>query len=194
MPIPFLTRDEWEQVHPLLVTDFERIKSHRLKDGETLSSAIAALRHGACERYAQITGFAETNPNALWHHHLDIYGPECPACGHLFRTPKASFCANCGWRAGHIHIDWMEISSLDDFYRRVFRQMEAPAWHGANLDALYDSWVTGGICPTGPPFEFRFTSQIADARLPAGVAGVILETAGRSVAENGGTIKIAEAP
>jgi hypothetical protein len=102
--IPFLTLDEWKEVHPLLVVDMERIKSIRRATGEALQSAIDSLRHTACERYAEITGVEETNPNALWHHHLDLYGRECAACGQLFRTPQARFCAQCGWREAQINV------------------------------------------------------------------------------------------
>ena len=98
MPIPMLTDDEWAEVHPLLQNDIERIKAHRAETGLALKEALSTLRHRACERYLEITGFRETNPNAIWHHHLSGYGPECPKCGHLLRTSKASFCANCGFR------------------------------------------------------------------------------------------------
>jgi hypothetical protein len=92
-----LTDSEWAEVRPLLQSDIERIKSHRADTGIGLQEALATLRHSACERYFELTGFRETNPNSLWHHYLSLYGPECPQCGHLFRTARASFCANCGF-------------------------------------------------------------------------------------------------
>ena len=96
--LPFLTPEEWAEIHPLLMLDIERIKTHRSQTGVSLQEALSTLRHRACQRYFELTGFEEANPNALWHHHLDLYGRECPSCGHLFRTPQAAFCANCGWR------------------------------------------------------------------------------------------------
>ena len=93
-----LTDDEWAEVHPLLQNDIERLKAHRAESGLGLKETLDTLNHRACDRYFEITGFRETNPNALWHHHLSVYGPECPQCGHLFRTATASFCANCGFR------------------------------------------------------------------------------------------------
>ncbi len=98
MPVPMLTKEEWHEVGPLLELDIKRIKSHRQETGMELWEALATLRHQACEKYFEITGFRETNPNALWHHRLSVHGPACPSCGHLFRTPEASFCANCGFR------------------------------------------------------------------------------------------------
>ncbi len=98
MPIPMLTDEEWAEVRPLLQTDIERIKEYRTESGVGLREALATLSHRACQRYFEITGLTETNPNAIWHHHLSDFGPECPKCGHLFRTANAAFCANCGFR------------------------------------------------------------------------------------------------
>jgi ribonuclease inhibitor len=52
-------------------------------------------------------------------------------------------------------VDWSVIRNREDFYASVFAQTDLPCWHGRNLDAINDSWVTGGICPDGPPFKFR---------------------------------------
>ncbi len=100
IPVPMLTEEEWEEVEPLLRKDIEHIKAYRTETGVELREALDTLRHEACERYFEITGFKETNPNALWHHRLSIHGSECTQCGHLFRSPEASFCANCGNKPG----------------------------------------------------------------------------------------------
>ena len=93
-----LTDEEWTKVGPLLQKTIEGIKELRSETGAGLQEALDSLRHQACQRYYEITGFRETNPNAIWHHRLSDYGPECPQCGHLFRTPNAAFCAACGFR------------------------------------------------------------------------------------------------
>jgi hypothetical protein len=46
--------------------------------------------------YHQVTGFPETNANAIMHHRISLYGPPCTVCGKPLRTPRASFCAACG--------------------------------------------------------------------------------------------------
>lgn len=46
--------------------------------------------------YEQVTGFKETNPNAVMHHFVALYGPPCEVCSKPYRTSKASFCAACG--------------------------------------------------------------------------------------------------
>jgi hypothetical protein len=59
--------------------------------GETLREKFAPM----LVEYARITGFNETNPNAIFHHHISIYGPPCSFCGKPLRTPKAKLCAYC---------------------------------------------------------------------------------------------------
>lgn len=46
--------------------------------------------------YNDLTGFGETEPNAIIHHFADMYGPDCENCGKPYRTDKAKFCASCG--------------------------------------------------------------------------------------------------
>lgn len=52
-------------------------------------------RQKALDFYVSITGFEETNLNAVAHHHIAIYGPLCPTCGGRLRTPRAKFFADC---------------------------------------------------------------------------------------------------
>jgi len=95
--IPMLDEEEWAEVEALLSNAIEQIKRYREEHGVSLAEA---RRDGygkeALERYFKITGFRETNPEALWHHRLSLYGPPCGACGKPLRTPQAKLCAACG--------------------------------------------------------------------------------------------------
>lgn len=46
--------------------------------------------------YNDLTGFGETEPNAIMHHSLQQIGPDCENCGKPYRTPKAKMCVACG--------------------------------------------------------------------------------------------------
>lgn len=46
--------------------------------------------------YKEVTGFEETEPNAIMHHRIAQYGAPCENCGKPYRTPRASFCVACG--------------------------------------------------------------------------------------------------
>jgi hypothetical protein len=64
----------------------------RPRPGTALPTRLAAI----LETYHRLTGFKETNANAVMHHRLAAYGPPCASCGKPLRTPRASFCAACG--------------------------------------------------------------------------------------------------
>ena len=45
--------------------------------------------------YERITGFHETNINALYHHRSSLYGSPCGNCGKPLRRPQAKMCGTC---------------------------------------------------------------------------------------------------
>jgi hypothetical protein len=96
--IPVLEESEWERMAPALSHQIERIKRIRQERDCDLATAKRMVGQEACDMYFEMTGHRETNFNAIWHHRLATYGSECPRCGHLFRTPNASYCANCGFK------------------------------------------------------------------------------------------------
>jgi hypothetical protein len=60
-------------------------------EGDTIERMFAP----ALREYERITGFHETDPNALYHHVLSMYGPPCANCGKPLRTPRAKLCGSC---------------------------------------------------------------------------------------------------
>ena len=92
-----LTEEEWELVAPGFENAMEQIMRYR---EECNCSLVEARKKGygqnALAQYEEITGFKETNADALFHHRLIIYGPPCHGCGKPLRTPRAKYCAMCG--------------------------------------------------------------------------------------------------
>jgi hypothetical protein len=97
MPLPMLDEHEWELIHPLLQDAIEDVKLYREAQGVSIAEAKAnGYGLAALALYQSLTGFAETNPDAIWHHRLSLFGPPCAVCGKPLRTPEAGMCAACG--------------------------------------------------------------------------------------------------
>ena len=86
-----------------------------------------------------------------------------------------------------ITVDWSTVAAPDQLFDVVLPQMGAPSWHGRNLDALNDSWVTGGICANGPPFVYRFINDVPSDAM-AKYRTIVEQIARDSVRENGGRL------
>jgi hypothetical protein len=101
--VPMLEEHEWSEVQRPHLAAISATKTLRAERGLSVRDAQRnerVQRHFATmlQAYARITGFAETNPNAVLHHRASLYGPPCDGCGKPLRTPRAKFCAACGWR------------------------------------------------------------------------------------------------
>ena len=97
MELPMLDEDEWAEIAPLLRRNLGNIKSYREEHGAGLKDAVLqGFDAPALQKFEELTGFKETNVNAIYHHRRSLYGPECPTCGKLIRTSRARFCAECG--------------------------------------------------------------------------------------------------
>lgn len=95
--IPMLTDDEWALISPHLSNAVQQIKAYREENQCSLAEAHArGFGHKALAVYIEITGFKETNANALFHHRRSIYGPICRVCKKPLRTPLARSCVECG--------------------------------------------------------------------------------------------------
>lgn len=97
MVIPMLDEPEWKLVEPLLGNRVAELQQYRQRHGLSLAEAKdRVLGLSALDKYRELTGFDETNVNALYHHRASLYGPPCTTCGKPLRTPRASFCAAYG--------------------------------------------------------------------------------------------------
>jgi hypothetical protein len=96
MDIPMLEEDEWRIVWEQLHNATLAIKADRSETGATLAeTSIRSIFQPALEAYERITGFRETNHNALYHHRVALYGPPCRNCGRPLRIPDARLCGSC---------------------------------------------------------------------------------------------------
>jgi len=95
--IPMLEDSEWKEVAPHLEDGLRAMKDLRRNSSMSIHQAKDEIYgRGALQRYFELTGYRETNINALWHHRVSQYGPPCSVCGKPLRTPKAKMCAACG--------------------------------------------------------------------------------------------------
>jgi hypothetical protein len=95
--MPMLDKDEFAVVAELYGAAFSATKEFRQQHGLPLSGAIVEERfRPVLDAYERLTGFRESNANAVMHHRLALYGPPCPKCGKPLRSPRAMRCMACG--------------------------------------------------------------------------------------------------
>jgi hypothetical protein len=96
MELPMLDEQEFEQLSEVLSQCIRNVQQERESHSKSLGQVdIKSRFQPALDLYEGLTGFKKTNPNALWHHRVSIYGPPCPSCGLPLRTPRASLCPKC---------------------------------------------------------------------------------------------------
>lgn len=94
--MPFLNEQEWQLVSPLLGNAKREIVDYRRSYDCDLTTARKMVKPEATRVFESITGMADVHFDTIHHHRIRDSGPECEQCGHLLRTPRASFCAQCG--------------------------------------------------------------------------------------------------
>lgn len=70
---------------------------------------VARMRQPMLEMYRLLTGFVEINPSAVRYHEVQQYGSPCPQCRKPLRTPKARFCAACGFGQEDVSADSLPL-------------------------------------------------------------------------------------
>jgi hypothetical protein len=91
-----LDDQEYVEIASLFRVGLQSVKNHRVATGASLKSVSLPERFAAMlVRYEEMTGYRETNPNAVMHHRLSLYGPPCARCGKPLRMPRAKLCGGC---------------------------------------------------------------------------------------------------
>lgn len=94
--MPMLDDQEFAVIASLHRLGIQSVKEYREETGAPLEHVPLAKRFDAMlARYEEMTGYKETNPNAVWHHRLSLYGPPCNRCGKPLRSPNAKLCGSC---------------------------------------------------------------------------------------------------
>ena len=97
MDVPMLDEEEFAIVAQLYTESLHATKAYRQTYSLSLENTpIHELFRPVRDAYARLTGWSETNENAVMHHRISMYGSACEECGKPLRTPHASFCAACG--------------------------------------------------------------------------------------------------
>jgi hypothetical protein len=94
--IPMLDEEEFAHVVNQPRLTYQQVRQEQPDVKST--QLVQGVFQRSLDEYERITGMHETNMNAVWHHRISIYGPPCEACGKPLRTPRAKFCAACGYR------------------------------------------------------------------------------------------------
>lgn len=91
-----LDEQEYAEIVLLFHAGMQSVKEYRNETGAPLKSVPLTERFAPMlSRYKAITGYTETNANAVMHHRLSLYGPPCSRCGKPLRTPIAKICGSC---------------------------------------------------------------------------------------------------
>ena len=92
-----LDEREYAEMTSLYMQGMLFVKKYREETGASIQEAVPRSERYAemLARYEAMTGFRETNPNAVMHHRLSLYGPPCNRCGRPLRTPRAKLCGSC---------------------------------------------------------------------------------------------------
>ena len=102
MVLPMLDDEEFAVVSALHSEGMRATKEFRKTHNLPLADVGLEERFRPClDAYERLTGFRETNPNAVMHHRLSLYGPPCQYCGKPLRTPTATRCVERDCPSGH---------------------------------------------------------------------------------------------
>ena len=97
--IPLLSEEDYKAVAVHLRNRIDDIKRYRKKHNCSLEEALAKANGGqkALAAFEKVTGVRLNHPDEIYIARRALYGRQCGNCGKPVRTPRAKFCAECGW-------------------------------------------------------------------------------------------------
>ena len=98
--VPLLTEEEFEPIGEALENRIRQIQEYRKTHNCSLEEARARSADEAMDLYEKLTGVRLDHPDQLYKVCLSQFGSPCPRCEKPFRTPRAKYCAECGYRSG----------------------------------------------------------------------------------------------
>jgi hypothetical protein len=98
MDIPMLDEGEFAAIQQAFHTAFS--PTDRAATRRSPPAGVDARFAPVLALYKELTGFTETNVNAVMHHRLSLYGRPCATCSKPLRSPSTKFCAACGSPVG----------------------------------------------------------------------------------------------
>lgn len=97
--VPLLGEEDWAKIAALLEDRGIGIRKYLQETSCSLEEAVREEPRGqrALALYERLTGCRLDHPGELFAVRRSYYGALCPECGKPFRTPRARFCAECGY-------------------------------------------------------------------------------------------------
>ena len=88
-----------QEFDELYSESIQRVKKYREDTGAALNEVPLNEFFAPVYRfYEERGGDATVGHQEFYKHRERLFGATCPGCGKNFRTPEASFCAECGYR------------------------------------------------------------------------------------------------
>jgi rRNA maturation endonuclease Nob1 len=94
--VTLLSNEEFAPIGDALSHRLEQIKAYRKVHQSSIGEARRKTSMDALDLYESLTGIRLEHPDELYAVLQEQYGSLCPECSKPFRTPKATFCAECG--------------------------------------------------------------------------------------------------
>ncbi len=88
--MPFLDDSEYESLKPHLRLPVMIDSRYCHLDPKDI------IPNYAKKKFTEMTGFDIESWEVIFHHKRSDWGEPCRHCDHLLRSPRATYCANCG--------------------------------------------------------------------------------------------------